>query len=120
MFVLANHLLLCWGLLCAIPPATSPPVVGGSRPYANWFLLNWAPPCSRPPRRPPRPRPPPVCSGGGIPAVAVVIFVGEKFAVCGSVYGFVSPVLRYMFVGTGGGADHVGGALHAGLATNGG
>ena len=43
--------------------------------------------------------------------------VGAKFAVCGGVYGAVAPGLSYMFVGTGGGFAHVGGALHAGFAT---
>ena len=42
-----------------------------------------------------------------------VVIVGAKFAVYGGVYGFVVPGLRYMFVGTGGGAAHVGGALHS-------
>ena len=42
---------------------------------------------------------------------------GAKFAVWGGVYGFVAPGLRYMLVGTGGGASHVGGGPHAGLAT---
>ena len=36
--------------------------------------------------------------------------VGAKFAVCWGVYGAVAPGLRYIFVGTGGGAAHVGGA----------
>ena len=49
--------------------------------------------------------------------MAAVMFVGAKFSVCGGVYGFVAPGLRYIFVGTGGGAAHVGGELHAGLAT---
>ena len=49
--------------------------------------------------------------------MAGVLLVGANFAVCGGVYGAVAPGLRYMFVGTGGGAVHVGGALHAGLAT---
>ena len=35
----------------------------------------------------------------------------------GGVYGAVAPGLRYMFVGTGGGAAHVGGAIYAGFAT---
>ena len=43
--------------------------------------------------------------------------VGAKFAVCGGVYGDVVPGLRYIFVGTGGGTAHVGGALHAGFST---
>ena len=114
MFVFANHLLLFWGFLCATPPAASTPVAGGSRPYVDWFFLNRDPPCPLPP---PRPRPPPACDGGGIPAVAGVGIFGAKFAVWGGVYGFVAPGLRYMFVGTGGGAAHVGGALHAGLPT---
>ena len=49
--------------------------------------------------------------------MAAVVIVGAKLAVCGGVYGFVAPGLRYMLVGTSGGAAHVGGALHAGLAT---
>ena len=114
MFMLENHLLFCWGLLCATPPDASPPVVGGSRPYADLFLLNLPPPRPCPPRRPPRPRPPPVCVGRGIPAG---MLVGAKFSDCGGVYGDVVPGLRYMLVGTGGGAAHVGGALHAGFST---
>ena len=43
--------------------------------------------------------------------------VGAKFSDCGGVYGDVVPGLRYMLVGTGGGAAHVGGALHAGFST---
>ena len=35
----------------------------------------------------------------------------------GGVYGFVAPGLRYMLIGTGGGAAHVGGAPNAGVAT---
>ena len=46
-----------------------------------------------------------------------MMIVGEKFAVCGGVYEAVAPGLRYVFVGTDGGADHVGGALHAGFST---
>ena len=45
------------------------------------------------------------------------MLVGTKFAVCGGVYGAVAPGLRYMFVGTGGGAAHVGGSLNDGFAT---
>ena len=117
MFVFANHVLLCWVLLCATPPAVSPTVSGVSRPYADWFLLNCDPPRPLPPRLQQRPRPPPTCVGGGIPAVAGVGVVGAKFAVRGGVYDFVAPGLRYMLVGTGGGAAHVGGALHSGLVT---
>ena len=40
--------------------------------------------------------------------------IGAKFSVCGGVYGDVAPGLRYMFVGTCGGAAHVGGALLCG------
>ena len=49
--------------------------------------------------------------------MAGVGIVGAKFAVWGGVYRFVAPGLRYMLVGTGGGASRVGGVLHAGLAT---
>ena len=59
------------------------------------FLLNLPPPLPCPPLRPPRPRPPPVCVVGGIPAV---MLVGEKFAVCGGVYGAVAPRLRCIFL----------------------
>ena len=117
MFVFANHFLLCWGLLCATPPAASPPVSGGSRPYADWFLFNREPPRPLPPRLPLRPHPPLEFDGGGIPAVAGVGIVGANLSVWGSVYGFVAPGLRYILVGTGGGAAHIGGALHYGLAT---
>ena len=74
--------------------------------------MNLTPPRTCPPRRPLRPRPPPVCVGGGIPTV---MLVGAKFAVCGGVYGDVAPGLRSIFVGTGGGAAQVGGALQAGF-----
>ena len=77
------------------------------------FFWNRAPPRQQHPHLPPCPRPPPVCAGGGIPAVAGVVIVGAKFAVYWDVYGFIVPGLRYMFVGTGGGAAHVGGALHS-------
>ena len=49
--------------------------------------------------------------------MASVVIVGAKFAVWGGVYGFVAPGLRYMLVGTVGGAAHVSGAPHAGLPT---
>ena len=117
MFVLENRLLLCWGLFCASPPAASPPVVGGSRPYDDLFLLNCAPPRPLPPRILPRQRPPLAFDGRGIPSVAGVGIVGANFSVWGSVYGFVAPGLRYMLVGTGGGASNVVGSLHTGLAT---
>ena len=45
------------------------------------------------------------------------MLVGAKFYVCGGVYGSIAPGLRYMFVGTGVGATHVGGAIHYGFAT---
>ena len=83
MFVFANHLLLCWGLLCAPPPATYPPVVGGSLPYADWFLLNRDHPRPLPSRLPPRPRPPLAFVGEGIPAVAGGGIVGAKLAAGG-------------------------------------
>ena len=113
----ATHLLLCWGLLCDTPSVASPPVVGGSRPYNDWFLLNRSPPRTQPPRLLPLQRPLPVCAGGGIHDVDGVVIAGAKFSVCGGVYGFVAPRLSYMLVGTGGGAAHVGGALHDGLST---
>ena len=43
--------------------------------------------------------------------------VGENNSVRGGVYGFLAPRLRYILVGTGGGAAHVCGALYAVLAT---
>ena len=97
--------------------AASTPVDGGSRPYADWFLLNRDPPHPLPPRLPPRPRPPLAFFCGGIPAVAGVGIVGAKLDAGGGVYGFVSLWLRYMLFGAGDGAAHAGGEPHAGVAT---